>query len=332
MKLALPLIALAAACAVPEESQVAQQLGCGSWGCGANSATVGDGLIFDELDSSGAIPNASGLKIIGVTAPDGRAARVYVKRHELQEVALDGSRGYSGVGLVGTIVRLQSQTTGVIYEVLVSQVKQKTITFWEGAAEWVPFYELMTRKLGATKWTDYACKNEVIDTRFTGVEHSALVFQWDRYDAAAKTVTETAAEDPWFNIACAATAPAKMHLMRHTRAGSYNDAWVIAYDTTVKQRQTMLKMLTADYCGTGHSFTTDGVPLVYNANQPWYREDTSWVAQEALWDASGALCLDNPRYATTTEIASTCGYLPPSCPSFTDWRSHAYVMSAKPSP
>jgi hypothetical protein len=121
--------------------------------------------------------------------------------------------------------------------------------------------------------------------------------------------------------------------MRHTRAGSYNEVGVITYDTTVKQRQTLLKMLTADYCGTGHSFTHDGVSLIYNANQSWWHDDTRTpAAQEALWDASGALCVDDPRDTTLDEIQATCGYRPSPCPSFTDWRSHAYVMSEIPSP
>src|SRR5690348_10578442 len=101
MKLAVPLIALAAACAAPpDESQVTQGLRCDDWGCGTNSATVGDGLIFDEIDSSGAMPNAAGLKITGATAGDGTPVHVYVKRQELRARSLVDGHEYMGVALV----------------------------------------------------------------------------------------------------------------------------------------------------------------------------------------------------------------------------------------
>ena len=59
MKLAVSLIPLLTACVVASpdgienEAQVDQALGCQAWGCGTNSPIVGDGLMFDELDSSG---------------------------------------------------------------------------------------------------------------------------------------------------------------------------------------------------------------------------------------------------------------------------------------
>lgn len=335
MKLAVPLLLLAGACAAPADvAQVAEPIGCGSWGCGANSATVGDGLIFDELDSSGATANSAGLKIIGATAADGSAVSVYVKRDELRARRLDGTREYRSIDLRNLVIRLQNQKDGTIYDVLVADVHEKAIAYWEGAHEWVPFYDLMTRRDDVGQWTDLACRNEVIEPYWTGVEHAALVFQGDHYDGATKTVTETSDDDPRFNIACAATAPAKLHLMRHTRAGSYNELGAIAYNTAVKERQTMLKMLTADYCGHGYSFTHDGVPLAYNANQTWYVTQ-SWGTQEALWDSKGAICLDYPRLPTTSmaEIADKCGgSAPPSCPPFMEWQNYAYVMSAFPPP
>ncbi len=54
---------------------------CPYWGCGANSATVGDGLVFDELDSSGVQPNRGGLTVVGSRLPDGRAVQLKVSRH-----------------------------------------------------------------------------------------------------------------------------------------------------------------------------------------------------------------------------------------------------------
>ena len=52
------------------------------------------------------------------------------------------------------------------------------------------------------------------------VEREAITFEGDHYDAEHKRVTGTKFKDGWFNFACAGTAVAKMHMLRHTRAGS----------------------------------------------------------------------------------------------------------------
>ena len=91
------------------------------------------------------------------------------------------------------------------------------------------------------------------------------LFRGESYDPGKKTVTRTNQSDGWFNIACAGAAPAKMHLLRHTTAGS--DA---KHKPTTAQRTAMLKMLTADYCGDGKAWTADGTPLDYTDARAWY--------------------------------------------------------------
>lgn len=334
MKL-VPLLLLAACAVSPvQESQVTEDIRCPTWGCGTNSPTVGDGLMFDELDSTGVTPNRGGLVIVGAKAADGTPVWPYVSKDNLYTKAVDGSRSYQGYELVGTIIRLKHPTYG-IYELLIDGYDKQTLSFWVGEYQTVPAYRFKARRLGESdKMWQYACKYDVLtsDPHWTGVEHHALVFQWDRYDPERKLVTETASDDPWFNIACAATAPAKMHLLRHTRAGSYGNAGTIAYDTTIKQRDTMLKMLTADYCGSGLSFTVDGQPLVYRDNRHWYPY-YGYSTQEALWGPDGALCLDTPRRSTTYTreyVNAKCGFDLPTCGPFTGWESRAYVMSASP--
>lgn len=333
--LVLALGFLVGACAIPDpgsdSATIARTDDCGTWGCGTNSATVGDGLLFDELDSAGS-RNAYGLYIVGTTAPDGRAAHLSVERHAIVVTTFDGSR-FDGPLLVGTVIHLRHDVYGD-YELLIAEVLPNTLKFWAGAADDVPAYQFLARKDKETQFTQYACKYDVLttDPTWSGVEHSAVVFQWDRYDPVHKLVRETDPADTWFNIACAATAPAKMHLMRHTRAGSYSGG-VVAYDTAVGQRQAMLKMFTADYCGTGQSFTVDGVPLVYRDANHWYPY-YPYSGQEALWTETGALCLDQPRYVAKSTVDAACGRPLPACPSFTGpwwgWEAWAYVMSAKP--
>jgi hypothetical protein len=340
VKLALLVTVLAACAAESNQSTATSALSCPVWGCGTNSATVGDGLLFDELDPSGVQPNIGGLYVVGARTVGGTAVRIRVDRDRMSAIALDGSRAFTGQELVGTIITLKHPINGM-YEVLIAAVHDQTLQFWAGAHLFVPFYELMTRRLGEAKFVEYACKYDVLaaDPAWTGVEHSALVFQGDHYDAEHKLVFDTTPSDPRFNIACAATAPAKMHLLRHTRAGSYDAYGVQTYATTAKERQAMLKMITADYCGTGHSFTRDGQRLSYTDSNGWYALG-SCTAVESIWTADGAKCLDQPRFATAGEIKDECGYVLPSCGyvasscgSITDWTSRGHVLSAiRPAP
>jgi hypothetical protein len=343
LALSLPLLALASCITADEpdtEAQVAEPLwsDCDTWGCGTNSPTVGDGLLFDELDASGAEPNRGGLRIVEARLGEGGGAawgtlvKVSVVRHFLVADTLDGSTRYHDGQLRGLTVKLHHDIKGD-YELKIAEVYPQSLYFWSGSFELVPSYAILSRKIDEP-FKEYACRNVPlgIDPHWTGIEHNAIVFQGDRYNADAKTVTETSSTDPWFNIACAATAPAKMHLMRHTQAGSYN-AWTGEWFwTSVKQRQAMLKMFTADYCGTGFSFTVDGQHLTYQDANHWYNEfDASYVSQEALWTSEGALCLDEPRRADINYVYAKCNRTLPSCQSFTawpPWEWSAHVMSA----
>jgi hypothetical protein len=331
------LAGVAAGCVVSgeePEAEVTQALGCQSWGCGTNSPTIGDGLLFDELDSSGAEPNRGGIFVVGAKLRDGTPVRVGVVEDML--VADAGGVRYTGTQLEGTVIRLYHKEKGG-YELLIDKVNLQSLRFWSGSPEIVPAYDIKARKVGELLFKDYACKNDVIvtDPHWSGIEHDAIVFQGDRYDPEHKLVWETPSTDPWFNVACAATTPAKLHLMRHTRAGSYRDDHTIGWNTAVKERQAMLKMFAADFCGTGETFTHDGVPLVYDDSNFWYREYGPYTSQEALWSAEGPLCLDNPRLGRTKQDVETeCGHSIPSCGNFYDvfnpWYSQAHVMSALP--
>jgi hypothetical protein len=345
MKLILPALALVTGCITadldPETSTdpVARYVDpgdptCPYWGCGANSATVGDGLIFDELDSSGVSPNRGGLYLVGAKLASGTPVKVRVYRHWLYAVDGTGEQ-YWDSQLDNMIITLKHPTYGV-YEVLVvaTHTQPGTLKFWVGDADVVPNYELRTRKLGESKFVQFACRSELTgDPGWNSEVHRAIVFQWDRYDAESKKVRETATDDPWFNLACAGTAPAKMHLMRHTRAGAANAYGAEPYLTPVAQRQALLKMFTADYCGNGHTFTVDGTPLSYQDRNHWKSVLGAVDTEESLWKDGGATCLSTPRYVSRALVESVCGHTLPSCGTVTaGWESSAYEHSANPYP
>src|SRR5262249_20924540 len=115
------------------------------------------------------------------------------------------------------------------------------------------------------------------------------------------------AGDTWFNVACAGGAPAKMHLLRHTFAGNAD----AAHATSEDQRQAVMRMLVADYCGNGVAHTQDGVPLLFSYDQDWqpiYRQKVAAGIQiEAIWSPTGAVCLNTPRNGLNrTTIVNEC--------------------------
>jgi len=191
----------------------------------------------------------------------------------------------------------------------------------------------------------------------------ALVFAGDAYEGNGKSIKDvtepltrwsTPAHDGspgpqtkrgvcWFNVACAGSAISKMHLLRHTTAGS--DA---SHQTDKGQRTTMLKMITDDVCGTGKSFTVNGEKVFYEDMQLWHPFPAAPRSIESLWTRDGAMCLGEARReredpSVTARIHEECARanhpLPP-CPitasNYRKWPGlavsghYGYGLSANP--
>jgi hypothetical protein len=152
----------------------------------------------------------------------------------------------------------------------------------------------------------------------------AVLFEGDRIDGTAYEV-QAAPDWSWFNIGCAGHTVSKLHLTRNTIASGYGMPW--------NERQATLKMLAADYCGTGHAFTVSGQRLVWQDPHgivEFFRYPTTL---EARWNEYGAACLDYPRMLSPStpngidafpdlmqQIKDACGgVLPPSCGSPWPW-------------
>ncbi|HMG20366.1 MAG TPA: ADYC domain-containing protein, partial [Kofleriaceae bacterium] len=103
----------------------------------------------------------------------------------------------------------------------------------------------------------------------------------------AKTM-QPYADDNRFNCGCASHLLAKLRLTRNTihgQAAGMPQAW--------ERRQATMKMLAADYCGTGEPNTVGGQKLVWKGDlMRYYRAP---VVIEARWDETGATCLTEPR-------------------------------------
>ncbi len=110
-------------------------------------------------------------------------------------------------------------------------------------------------------------------------------------------------------VACVGQAAAKMKLFDYHPRGTKG--------ATPDQRLATLRMITADYCGDGTSFTEAGVHVAWRnlggEVQPPYGEHT----MEALWGPNGAICLGTPRVAELGDVLEHCEV--PSCETIDDF-------------
>ncbi|HEX3766375.1 MAG TPA: ADYC domain-containing protein [Kofleriaceae bacterium] len=332
---------------------------CPDFGCGANSPTLVDGVAFDELDAAGA-PDHDGIQIVAAVQ-SGVPVMLHVDRHTMTAVATDGSGiVFAHGGLVGTVVTLKK--AGQTYGLKIAGVDENSLRFWAGSLdEVVPFYRILVSPPGTQEFKDPVCRKNVAATEkvWAPVEHSALAFAGDRYEPVSKRVANENRGTTWFNLACAGSATAKLHLMRHTNAGAWTPStWHPGSDvrapgapfhTDVAQRQAMLKMFAADYCGTGQPFTVDGQPLLYDDSKHWFAPGSigvlalsvaadgslspSGAKMEALWTDQGALCVNQPRLVARTDVPCLTSATPlPVCKPdlMAVWDTQVHVISVNP--
>lgn len=351
--------AVLAGCAVADTGTAASPLigggaTCSEWGCGTNSPTIGDGVLFDELDSSMTQEDAHGIKIQSAVLDDGSA----VDLHVIGDLLTANRHGDPGRLLtddelkrVTIKITARRDTGDLVFEMRIEDINKQILSYWAGPREEVPAYLVTARLVSPdTKQFEHVCRTTatpITEPQWRDASYYAVIFAGDRYNAAAKTVSDAEPGTTWFNLACAATAPAKMHLMRHTNAGAGGGAFA----TTVAERIAMLKMFTADYCGDGNnaaldgtSYTVDGQPLLYGDSRHWYTPppgvpvfaistsgalSPAGTKMEALWTSGGAACLTTPRRVTRVSCAKRT--IPVCKPDvIAHWSALYHVISVDP--
>jgi len=298
--LALPLVVLVTtSCIPPDEdaiSTVEQEARCPDEGCGVNSPYV-DGGWFHELNLDGfrndegwAFTGASkGSAIYTLSVENAR----FVARLKLGPV---GSQTLlTGDELVDLELHLTRSGTTTTYTATITDVGDRT-EFLAKHTDQTPIDETIeTYKIwvnaNGSPWSGMLCGRQAIPTHgpVPMPEHSVLVFEGDRIDGLAKTVT--AVNPRWFNLGCEGTALAKLHLTGRTQAAQQS----VGFTTSLGERQAMLKMLTADYCGGGTPFTVGGQKLEWKDDQGTMTLPSIPLELESRWNAQGALCLNTPR-------------------------------------
>jgi hypothetical protein len=280
---------LLAGCELAPEESAAVQAGydCPDEMCMGNSPVI-EYRVFHELHELG-LPNAEGFRISSFVK-NGIAYTPNVAGGKLRGTS--GGASISGAGLVGARLYLH-HNTGADYIIQIDAVA--SVPYWASTGGGAPLLEtyrfnwLDAVDLARAQWKNLCSRppgNENGDTLGMQTDH-VILFEGDRIDRARRTVQS--GDSTWFNIGCAGNAIAKLALTGHTNAAAGD-----GFATTIGERQTILKMLSADYCGNGTPWTIGGQPLQWKDHRGWMSYYSA-VALEARWAPSGAVCLNQPR-------------------------------------
>lgn len=339
---------LAGGCmAVPPEHTVTvtQEIESCPWSVCSNSPEIAhyglwEANVFGEKDTNGISIKTSGAR--AALTKGNFTYQLYVEHGRIFGVNKLGT--ISGTNLIGSEIELLKN--GLPFnKIRIAGVRSSGVSFVAGTPSPVEVYTMLWEN--PAPYDSYALCNSVIEPtpdnktfELLGMKpEETLVFEGDRIDAAKKTMSTTA-DNSWFNFGCAGHTLAKLHLTRNTISSQPVPDWA--------QRQATLKMLTADYCGTGVSFTLAGEPIAWKGGlQRDYPSGARVTTLEARWSELGARCLgveprmrssQNPAAAIEfpdvfQDIYSRCPALPDcAAPEDTDSMDGTRIVSVNREP
>lgn len=334
---AAPSMLSACATEPPATGEVVQEaIICPSWMCGTNSPVIAT-YAFHELNVRG-LANAEGFAITkfrkGATP-----YQVAVVGGQLVGTSPGGAT-ISGQQLIGAQLVVSRGLTNYVIKV---EALAAVPYYAKRPGSPVPSleaYRLLVSSTSPGTDTPYGdwrnlCARPLVRADLNLPGDMAVVFEGDRIDPDRKRVYGY--DTSWFNIGCAGHTLAKMYLTGHVAAAA-NDGYV----TTRDERQTILKMFSADYCGTGKPFTVAGVKLSWADDHQWMSHALGAIDLEARWTPYGAQCLNVPRLVANptvagdaafpggvgAAIAAECGL--PACPNPDPYQITTHLVSANP--
>lgn len=341
---------------------------CG-YGCGDNGVVI-DGIHFWELNLA-QLANDQGFRFTRFARSEAHLAAnqlLYLDVHGDRLIAFDSN----GSTVAGELLK------NGVFELMLGegqaaqQYLVKILSVQTGLAEGQPFWtraldpnaRVETYTFGWNKAPDAPghmpryqpmCATESHPGEDWENRVGAMVFEGERYEVATKNISlsPTTAYQSWFNIACAGSVPAKMHLVRRTAAGS--DGGVFT-SSVQNDRRAFLRMWTADYCGNGKTHTVAGHKIRVRDKKAFplpnfpMPNTEGWIphegpvgfaakdvaSYEAVWGPGGAICLDTPRLFSREEIVAECalvGKQLPTCAALLVndlWKTQGQLLTANP--
>ena len=285
----------------------------GGWGCRdcdfTNSPHLGT-YAFDRL-GYGDTPYAGEPRLVEARDPQGNAWPVSVDTWGL-EVRKNGAE-LRGLDLLGWDLVVKDPQ-GTVYDVHIYNYEE--VEGWNDGADAVPTY-------GLSQY-DPALDGHVNVCPGLSLDDTSIVFlNREIYGANDMKVTEDI--DGVATLACRGHALAKMKLLQYDPDSPH-------LGTRLEDRQATLRMITADYCGTGTPHTQSGVPLHWTDALGHVQFDSGSMSPiiEAEWDEFGAVCLNDTRLPGVTVDCSPAPNPPPCDPEFSGYSGGTVWVSLLP--
>lgn len=258
--------------------------------CTLNSATINDSLVT-ELNLDGA-PNASGVRLLNIKNPQTGATfrpDYDVLRDELIARNAQNQIALAGPQLVGKVLSLETPDGPLSLNIT---AYDNTVPSWSATGGPTTIYRLQWK--GADNVWRAICPN----TSDPNKDMVTLIYG-ETYDRVTNDIVGGMGR--WFTIACVAEVAFKMKMMDYHPAGRRK--------ANLEQRQTTMRMISADYCGDGTPYTIDGTTVAWRNRDSSVYAGVAENSLEAKWGPDGALCLDDPRYADPGSVHCSI----PSC-------------------
>lgn len=278
----------------PDDVEFRESIGCAN--CGPNSPWVNDTPI-QNVRLSG-LPNEDGVSLLGLR-PNAAAPLHTVTTDSREDLVavLDGTVIASGAGLVGWQLVFEHENELVITWI---SAYDPAVPLLADEGRPMTTYAIRFPSTHGSAASGFA---SACPTFLTSPDEPLItVIRGETYDSVEKKVDDVDAD--WITLACADEAAYKTKRLGYGPMSALGPNFP-AFD--VDARDATLKMLTADYCGTGMSFTEQNHGIYYvDAAETVTVYEENVQLTEALWTAEGALCLDYPRLFEREKVMAAC--------------------------
>lgn len=289
----LPLVAALLSCGlllsacdgqVNDEAEQATLRSGGGFGCShcginlGNSPNVNGADLSDiHLDTT----NTSGIKLRLGTGPLPNGSPFVLDIDPVTETfrALDPGDPdvvlFEGTDFLGAKIALEMPNGGGTVSLEITDIDDEVISWAAGGA---PIVAYRAQYLSGGMYQSLCPSTSPENQWFT-------LISGEIYDRSNHLITSSARS---VSIACVGEAAAKMKLMDFHPEGNRG--------ASVDDRLATLRMITADYCGDGTSYTAGGVAVAWRDHDDLVEPPTDENTLEAMWTKDGARCLDTPRF------------------------------------
>lgn len=273
----------------PDPSFRTTSMGCN---CSETNSPAVNNFSFPELNEDGE-PNGDSVSLVGAITPDNVLVPLEAIGDEL--VAHTAGSDVMGPELIGYEIRVN--TPNGLFDLLITAYE-----LHESWADGEPDISAYGLRYASAEYPTgdggSVCPGYPDDAAVV------TVIGGETYDSEHKTIA-IQGDDDWFTLACADEAAYKMKRMNYGPNQEFRGGTGPA---TSAERTATLKMITADYCGAGTSYTAQGTEVAWMdmAGTVGPSVPPAGAQLEAYWTETGAVCLDTPRLVNRTEVEEEC--------------------------